>query len=111
MVRLSLAGSKDFRWRGKCKVKTCSLSWLALDPNPASMHLDDPLDKRQPNTCTLALRVQFIEQAEDTLMIFRGNAQAIIFDEENGLVILWVLPFLSDLDARIWLIPHVFRRV
>ncbi len=51
---------------------------LRLHPDPAPMHLHNALDQRQPDPCSLTLRIQSLEQPEDLLMKAGFDADAVV---------------------------------
>ena len=54
------------------------------------MDFDDALDEGEPNTGTFGFGIQFVEEAEDAFVICGGDADAVIFDEENRFSIIIV---------------------
>ena len=54
------------------------MTWRRFHPDPSAVHFDNPLDQGEPDAGAVDLWVQFIEQSEDTLVEFRGDADPII---------------------------------
>ena len=74
-----------------------TFSHFALDPNPASVDFDNPLDQGKPNSCAIGVCIQLVEQAKDAVMMNRVNAHAVVPDIENRLIIF--ISIQTDLDA------------
>src|SRR5215207_808013 len=70
------------------------------------MNFDDPLHQGQTNARAVALWVQFVEQSEHAVEMFRRDSHAIIPHEEDGIAALPVLSRTFDLNAGIFLIAH-----
>jgi hypothetical protein len=68
------------------------------------MHFQDSSHEGKAHSCTVGLRVQFIEQAENTVMVLGGNAHAVVMDIEDGFAVL--LSQASNLDTGLLLIAH-----
>ena len=73
------------------------------------MYFDDSLHEGKPYACALAFCIQLFEEAKDAFVIFWRDAYAIVFYEEDRSTVLRAR--LPNLDARVGLIAHVFRRV
>jgi hypothetical protein len=82
---------------------------FTLNPDIASVDLDDALHESQPNARSLCFNIQFIEQAEYAFMLFRGDANPIIEYIKYRFFILH--PILSDITSRFWLVSHEFNRI
>ena len=63
---------------------------VTFEPDPAAVDFDDALDEGEPNTGTFGFGIQFVEEAEDAFVICGGDADAVIFDEENRFSIIIV---------------------
>ena len=51
------------------------------------MNFNDPLYESKTNACPICLRVQFVEQTKDAVIMLRGNTDAIVryMKEEEGI--------------------------
>ena len=72
------------------------------------MHLNDPLDQGQPYAGPLAVGIKFIEQAEDELMVFFIDTDAVVLNKED--IFTRLLPY-ADFYARFCLIADVIDGV
>ena len=81
----------------KREEECCAFSHFALDPNPAAVDFDNPLDQGKPNACAFGVCIQLVEQAENAVMVNEVNADAIVRDIENRLIIF--ISIQTDLDA------------
>lgn len=82
---------------------------LALDPDAPAMYLNNALDESQPNAGSIGLGVEFVEETKYPVEMLRGDADAVVFDEEHETPAF--LSALTDLDLRRWLAAHVFGGV
>jgi len=82
--------------KGKTKPTSQPFSFQ-LHPNPAAVHLDNPLDQRQANPDPFSIDIQLFKQVEDTPMETRVNSFAVVVDKECALPA--ILP-CTDFYAR-----------
>ena len=69
---------------GQRKAKRAALpESLGLDPDFAAVCLDDALDQRQTDARSFALRIQFVEQAENLVLILCFDAHAVVMHVEH----------------------------
>src|SRR3990172_10875559 len=81
------------------EVERRTLAHVAPVPGPAAMYFNDPFYEGKANPRAFGVRIQFVKEAKDSFLIFWRDADAIIFDEENGSSIL--LAALADFNARV----------
>jgi hypothetical protein len=98
-----------FRRYGQREIKRGPTTRFTLDPDPAAMNLNNSLNQSEPDACAFAFYIQFIEQAEDALMMFGQNSNPIIAHIQDGHSIF--SSSLTDLNARLFLVAHEFGRV
>src|SRR5258706_231803 len=53
------------------EIKSGSVTRFTLDPDPAAMDLNYSLHQSKTNPGTTAFHIQFIEQTEDSIVMFR----------------------------------------
>src|SRR5919109_607134 len=92
---------------GKGEIKRWALAQFRFHPDPAPMKFDDPLDESEPNTRALAARIQLVEQAKYSVTESRIDPNPVIACKENRRAIL-SQSRLTDLNLRLWLVPHEF---
>src|SRR6185436_5940278 len=68
-----------------------------LHPDPAAVDLDDALDEREADAGALDLGIELLEEAEDLVVVARLDADAVVLDEQHGLV----AEAGADADARL----------
>src|SRR5574341_2052536 len=74
------------------------------------MGLDDAFDDCQPNPCSFGGGIELIEQAEDLVMKYRVNSDAVVLHEQDRESVA-ICSARADLDHGIPLIAHEFDRV
>jgi replication-associated recombination protein RarA len=57
---------------------------------------NDSFHKSESHACSFYFRAQLIEKTEDPFMIFRRNADAVVFDIENRFAMLRVFAAGKD---------------
>ena len=97
------------RLRGKREEECRSAAGFALEPDPPTMDFDDPFYQGESHTRALGFDIQFIEEAKDAFVVLRSNAHAVVPDIEDRFPLF--LAAMTDLDARIGLIAHVFGSI
>jgi hypothetical protein len=97
-----------FAW--KAEKEGCALPHCAFQPDSSAVKFDDSSDDGKPDACSVNLRIEAIEQAEDAVVVLWVNADAVIAHIERDHSILR-LAVLSDFDHRILLFAHEFGGV
>ena len=96
------------RWR-QGKEKCGAFPHLALNPDPAPVHFDDPPHEGQSDPGAIGARIQLVEETKNAVLMFRGDTHTIITYVEDGEPTL--TPALPDLDARIGSIAYEFGSI
>src|SRR6266545_1803541 len=86
------------------EIKCGSLSRFAFDPDPAPVSLNDLFHEGKSDPCALGFWVQFVEDAEDSFVLFRWDSHPIVSDKENGLSVL--LAILTNFNDWMLLVHH-----
>src|SRR6185369_1809172 len=82
-------------WKRKTEATPLANS-RRLDPDPPTLHLDDPFHQRQADAGSLTCGIQLGEQTEDGLTVSRIDAAAVVADVEDALRAVLTN---ADLDA------------
>src|SRR5262245_29119030 len=95
-VPCSLFFKYSFRDR---KIKSASVAGFRFHPNPAAVPVDDTPANRQSNPCSrmLPLTMQPLEYLENSPVMFRRDANAVVPHGENPFV---VCALGADVNAR-----------
>lgn len=73
------------------------------------MELNDAFYKRKPHSGTIDIRVKAVEKTKHSFMMLWRNSDAVIFDKEHWLAILFAA--LTNLQPWFWLVSHEFDGV
>ena len=93
----------------KREIERGSLSQFTLDPDPPAVHFDDALHDGQSHPRAIDLRIEFVEQAKDALVMFGRNADAVVPDVYDWHALFFCTS--PNLDEWFCLLPCELERI